>query len=107
MTRPGEKAGPTAKQCDGHRSGARDSPVEVILEHGDGGVGDAALVGGERRVHVGAEVTAQLLDDDGTVGDLLAVELDERQLALVRAELHPVVDVLRERERARRARDGR
>ena len=72
----------------------------MVVQHGGGGVGDVALLAGQLGVEILVKVFGQLLDDDGAVGDLLAVELDERQLTLGRSELHLVVHVLSETTRA-------
>lgn len=58
-------------------------PREVVLDHRDGGVRHVALFGGEGVVQVVAEPLRELLDYYGAVGDLLAVEFDEGQLALL------------------------
>lgn len=73
-------------------------PGEVVLDHGDGGVRQVPLFDAEAGVEIVAEFLRQVLDDDGTVGDLLAVELHEGQLALLRAVLHLVVHILEQRK---------
>lgn len=60
-----------------------DDPDQMILDHRDGRVGDVALLLRQACVQVFVETRAQLLDDDGRVGDLLAVQLDEWQLSLL------------------------
>lgn len=70
----------------------------MVLYHGDGGVGDVALLGGESSVQVLVVPLTQLLDDDGGVSDLLAVDLHEGQLTLLALVLHLVVNIL-EREK--------
>ena len=72
-------------------------PVEVILEHGSHGVRHVALLRRQVCIHVAAKVSSNLLDDDGAVGYLGSVQLDERQLALGRAEFHLMINVLRRR----------
>lgn len=60
-----------------------DDPNQMILDHRNGCVGDVALLLCQACVQVFVETRAQLLDDDGRVGDLLAVQLDEWQLSLL------------------------
>lgn len=66
----------------------------MALEHGDGGVGHIALFRCQLCVHVGVKSSAELFDDDGTIGDLCSVHFDERQLAFGGAESHLVVHIL-------------
>lgn len=61
-------------------------------------MGDVALLGGESSVQVLVVPLTQLLDDDGGVSDLLAVDLHEGQLTLLALVLHLVVNIL-EREK--------
>ena len=68
--------------------------MHVVVDHGHHGVLDAPLVLAEAVVHVLAQLLAQRVDDELAVGDLLPVELHERQQAALRAELVPVLDVL-------------
>lgn len=70
-------------------------PRQMVLDHRDGGMRNVALVLRQRRIDVLLELAGQLADDQRAVGDLDAVQLDERQHALLRAQLHLVVDVLR------------
>ncbi len=77
----------------------------MILQHRDGSVSYVALFRCQVCVHVGVKVATQFFDDDGTVGDLGSIEFDERQLALVRAELHLVVHILQKQEKAERVND--
>lgn len=69
-------------------------PEQVVLDHRDHGVRNVALLLRQLRVQVLVELLAQITDDDVRVGDLGAVQLDERQLALLGAQSHLVVDVL-------------
>ena len=71
--------------------------MEVIFEHANHSVCHVALFRCQVRVHIAAKVGSNLLDDDGAIGYLGSVQLDERQLALARAELHLVINVLRRR----------
>ena len=73
---------------------AGDNPYEVVLDHRDRRVRDGLLLGAQACVDVLVELGAELAENYRAVSDLLAVQLDERQLALLRAELHLVVDVL-------------
>lgn len=57
-------------------------------------MGDVALLGGESSVQVLVVPLTQLLDDDGGVSDLLAVDLHEGQLTLLALVLHLVVNIL-------------
>ena len=66
----------------------------MILEHGDAGMGYITLLRWQMRIQIGVEVTTDFLDDDGTVGDLLAVQFDKRQLSLRGTEFHLVVHIL-------------
>lgn len=67
----------------------------MILDHGYHGVGDTSLLGRETDVEILAEFLAQFPQDDGAIGDLLAVQFNERQLALLRAEFHLVINILK------------
>lgn len=69
-------------------------PRQVVLDHRDRRVRNVALLLRQRRIDVLLELAGQLADDQRAVGDLDAVQLDERQHALLRAQLHLVVDVL-------------
>lgn len=69
-------------------------PDQVVLDHGYRRVGHGLLVGAQAGVAVLAVLGPELAQDYRAVGYLLAVQLHERQLALLRAELHLVVDVL-------------
>lgn len=74
-------------------------PVQVVLQHRDHRVGNVALFLGQGRVQILLVALAELLDDDGRVGDLLSVHLNERQLSLLGAQLQLVVNVLKRRRR--------
>lgn len=67
----------------------------MILDHGYHGVGDASLLGRETGVEILAEFLAQFPQDDGAISDLLAVQFNERQLALLGAEFHLVIHILK------------
>ena len=69
-------------------------PDQVVLDHGYRRVGDGALLRAQAGVDVLAELLAELAQDHRAVAGLLAVQLDERQLAALRAELHLMVHVL-------------
>lgn len=69
-------------------------PQEVVLDHRCEGVGDVLLVIVEVLVQVLLEARREFLYDDGRVGDLLPIQLNERQLTLLRPELQLVVHVL-------------
>lgn len=71
-----------------------DNPDEMVLQHGNRGVRHIPLLGGESRVQILLVLGRQLLDNNGRVGDLLAIQLDERQLTLLGAETHLMIDIL-------------
>ena len=70
-------------------------PDEMVLQHRNHRVGNVALLLGQGGVQVLVVARRQLLHDDGRVGNLLPIDLDERQLSLLRAQLQLMVDVLR------------
>lgn len=71
----------------------------MIVDECDHGVLDGGLLGVHAGVHVLVQLLAQSLDDELAVWDLLAVELDEGELAALGAELVVVVYVLEEKEK--------
>ena len=73
--------------------------MQVIVRHGDHGVGDVELLLAEALVDVLLQGLAQLLDDELGVGDLLAVVLHEGQHATLGTELAIVVDILKKEKR--------
>lgn len=73
-------------------------PHQVVLDHGDSGVRHVALLHAESSVKVIAETLRQLPDDYGAVRYFFPVELDERQLAFLGAELQLVVNILKQKE---------
>lgn len=66
----------------------------MIVQHRLEGMADALLLGGQAKVEILVEVLAQLAQDHLNILDLLAVQLDERQLTLLRLVPQLVVDVL-------------
>jgi len=76
-------------------------PDEMILQHGNRGVRHIPLLGGESRVQILLVLGRQFLDDNGRIGDFLPIQFDERQLTLLGAETHLMIDIL-QRERTRR-----
>jgi len=67
----------------------------MILDHGYHGMGDASLFGCKTGVKILAEFLAQFPQDDGAISDLFTVQFNERQLALLRAEFHLVINILK------------
>lgn len=72
-----------------------DNPGQVVLDHGNHRVGDASLLGRQASVQILAKLLTQFAEDDRAIRDLLAVQLDEGQRALLGVELHLVVDILK------------
>lgn len=77
------------------RAPAVDDPDQVILDHRNHRVGNASLLRRQTGVEILAELLAQVANYYFAVGYLLAVQLDERQLSLLRTEFHLVVDILK------------
>ena len=71
-----------------------DSPVKMVLHHGNHRVLDVLLVRSQLSWHLLLELLGQGLDDHVAVGDLLSVELNEGQEALLGAVLALVVHIL-------------
>lgn len=70
------------------------SPSEMVLNHGYVGVSNEFLFRAESGVEVCVEFLAQLLNDDGGVGDFISVHFNEWKLTLFALVFHLVVDIL-------------
>ena len=74
-----------------------DSPVEMVVDHGGHGVGHPGLLGIHALVQVLVQGLPQGLDYQLGVGDLLPVQLHERQEAALGPQLAVVRHVLKEK----------
>lgn len=71
-----------------------DHPNKMILDHRYHCVRNASLLGRQACIQVFAEFLAQLANNDRAVRDLLAIQFDERQRALLGAEFQFMVHIL-------------
>lgn len=71
-----------------------DDPDEMILQHGNCRIRNIALLCSKSGIQILLILGRQFLDDDGRIGNLLAIELDERQLTLLGTETHLMIDIL-------------